>query len=212
MKTADLIHALAADNSQRQREPGQAMALALVPGCVLAFGLFLSVLGFRPNLLALAGEPRLLFKICLSFTLAALAGRFVVRSSRPGARADATGFWLLLPLLLLGAAVVAEALSLPVTDWSRKLWGSNAMFCLKSIPFLASAPLIAILLALRNGAPDHPALAGAAAGLFAGAIGAALYAMHCPDDSPFFVAAWYTLAISFVAAAGAALGSRLLRW
>jgi hypothetical protein len=90
--------------------------------------------------------------------------------------------------------------------------GINAIFCLKSIPFLAAAPLVAVLLALRQGAPEHPTLAGAAAGLFAGAIGAACYATHCPDDSPLFVAAWYTLAIGFVAAIGAAAGRRLLRW
>jgi hypothetical protein len=68
------------------------------------------------------------------------------------------------------------------------------------------------LLALRQAAPEHPAFAGAAAGLFAGAIGAACYATHCPDDSPLFVAAWYTLAIGFAAAIGAAAGRRLLRW
>jgi hypothetical protein len=45
-----------------------------------------------------------------------------------------------------------------------------------------------------------------------GAIGAALYATHCPDDSPLFVAAWYSLAIGFTAAIGALAGSRLLRW
>jgi hypothetical protein len=93
-----------------------------------------------------------------------------------------------------------------------KTCGTNAIFCLKSIPFLAAAPLVAVLLALRQGAPEHPALAGAAAGLFAGAIGAACYATHCPDDSPVFVAAWYTLGIGIVAAIGAAAGSRLLRW
>ena len=57
-----------------------------------------------------------------------------------------------------------------------------------------------------------PFQAGAAAGFLAGAIGAALYATHCPDDSPLFVAAWYSLAIGFVAALGAVAGSRLLRW
>jgi hypothetical protein len=94
----------------------------------------------------------------------------------------------------------------------QRLVGTNAIFCLKSIPFLAAAPLVAVLLALRQGAPEQPALAGAAAGLFAGAIGAACYATHCPDDSPLFVAAWYTLAIGLVAAIGAIAGRRLLRW
>jgi hypothetical protein len=55
-------------------------------------------------------------------------------------------------------------------------------------------------------------LSGAAAGLGAGGLGAALYALHCSDDSPLFVAAWYSLAISIVAFAGASAGPRFLRW
>jgi hypothetical protein len=113
---------------------------------------------------------------------------------------------------LLVAADLAEFLAVPAAEWGQRLIGTNAIFCLKSIPFLAAAPLFAALLALRRGAPEHPALAGAAAGLFAGAIGAALYATHFPDDSPLFVAAWYTFAIGFVAAIGAVAGRRLLRW
>jgi hypothetical protein len=88
------------------------------------------------------------------------------------------------------------------------LIGTNALFCLKSIPFLGLAPLAATLFCLPQGAPEHPALAG----FLAGAIGAALYATHCPDDSPLFVATWYSLTIGFVAALVAVAGSRLLRW
>ena len=42
--------------------------------------------------------------------------------------------------------------------------------------------------------------------------GATLYAFHCFDDSPLFVATWYTLATLVVTAAGALVGRRLLRW
>jgi hypothetical protein len=49
-------------------------------------------------------------------------------------------------------------------------------------------------------------------GVFAGAIGAAIYAVHCPDDSPLFLAVWYLLGVSAVTAAGALLGPRMLRW
>jgi hypothetical protein len=80
------------------------------------------------------------------------------------------------------------------------------------IPVLSLAPLAALLWALRRGAPLNPLRAGAIAGLIAGGIGAAWYASHCPDDSPLFVAVWYTIGISIATAIGAALGSRLLRW
>jgi hypothetical protein len=90
--------------------------------------------------------------------------------------------------------------------------GHNAAFCLTFIPLLSLPPLIGFLLALRSGAPQRPALAGAAAGLAAGSIAAALYAWHCIDDSPLFIATWYTIAIAAVSAIGAGIGGRYLRW
>jgi hypothetical protein len=212
LKTGDLIRALAADNEVRAMPLGRALALALIPGVAIALGLHFAVLGLRPHLLTLLGEPRLLFKLCLTFLLAALSGALVARIARPGADIGRISLLLAIVPALLVAANLAEFLAVPAAEWGQRLVGTNATFCLKSIPFLAAAPLVAALLALRQGAPEHPALAGAAGGLFAGAIGAALYATHCPDDSPLFVAAWYTLAIGFVAMAGALVGRRFLRW
>jgi hypothetical protein len=65
---------------------------------------------------------------------------------------------------------------------------------------------------MRHGAPTRPALAGAVAGLLAGGLGAALYAAHCTDDSPLFVATWYTIAIAGVTIVGSLLGRYFLRW
>jgi len=86
------------------------------------------------------------------------------------------------------------------------------MICLPMVPILSLAPLGAALLILRRGAPASPVLAGAAAGLLAAFSGASLYAFHCFDDSPLFVATWYTLAALPVVAIGALAGHRLLRW
>jgi hypothetical protein len=69
-----------------------------------------------------------------------------------------------------------------------------------------------MLAALRAGAPRSATLAGAAAGLVAGGVGATLYATHCVDDSPLFVALWYTAGVALVTLAGAILGRWLLRW
>jgi hypothetical protein len=76
-----------------------------------------------------------------------------------------------------------------------------------SLPILA-----ALLFGLRYGAPTRPVLAGAGAGLLSGALSASLYIAHCPDDSPLFVAAWFTLAIAISTGVGALAGRRLLRW
>ena len=76
----------------------------------------------------------------------------------------------------------------------------------------ALPPPPATLPPFRKGAPDPPLFSAAAAGLFAGALGAALYATHCWDDSPLFVAIWYPLGIAVSVLIGALAGSRLLRW
>jgi hypothetical protein len=65
---------------------------------------------------------------------------------------------------------------------------------------------------LRHGAPARPALAGALAGLISAGFAATLYASNCTDDSPLFVATWYPIAIAMVSAAGALIGSRMLKF
>jgi hypothetical protein len=212
LRTSSLIRVLAADNDSRAMKPGRALALASIPSIAAAFGLHLLILGLRPHLFSLLGDPRILFKLGLTHLLIGLSAWIVLRLVKPAADVRGPAVSLAIVPALLAAAVIAELIVLPESLWIRRAIGSNAAFCLTSIPFLAAAPLIGTLLALRRGAPENPGVAGAAAGLFAGAIGAALYATHCPDDSPLFVAAWYSLAVGFVAAAGAVAGRRLLRW
>jgi hypothetical protein len=109
-------------------------------------------------------------------------------------------------------AVGVELYMVPPDQWMAKLIGHNMRFCTTMIPVFSLGPLALLLWAFRRGAPENPARAGAIAGLIAGGLGGAFYAAHCFDDSPLFVATWYTLAIAFVTGLGALLGSKLLRW
>jgi hypothetical protein len=93
-----------------------------------------------------------------------------------------------------------------------RLVGSNSRVCLTAIPLLSLPLLAAALIGLRHGAPARPAIAGAIAGLLSAGLAATLYASHCPDDSPLFVATWYTLATALVTAIGALAGSKVLRF
>ena len=135
-----------------------------------------------------------------------------MRLARPGA-APGPWRWLLLatPLLLL-AAVVAELVALPQVQWRSAAIGHNSRWCLAMIPLLGTAPLAAGLWALRQAAPARPMLSGAVAGLLAGGIAGFLYGLHCTDDSPLFVATWYSIATAMLTLAGAMLGRWLLRW
>lgn len=65
---------------------------------------------------------------------------------------------------------------------------------------------------MRARAPTRLRLAGAAAGLAAGAVGAPVYCLHCPELSAVFVGFWYLLGMLIPAALGALLGPRVLAW
>lgn len=212
MRTDSLIRALAADSASRSMPPRQALCGAICLGIVIAVGVLLATMGLRPHLFAALGDPRVAFKIGVALFLACGSGLLALRLVQPGEDPRAALMLVGIVPVLLAIGNLAELLSLPADEWGRNLVGANALACLASIPLLSLAPLGAALLALRQGAPENPGLAGAGAGLLAGAIGATLYAMHCADDSPFFVTVWYTAAIAIVVGLGAFCGSRCLRW
>jgi hypothetical protein len=213
MKTDDLIRALAADAPLRDPGLRRQVALAMASGLLVALALFLWLLGPRANALQSLDSLRFLLKFAITLSLAVAATGLVLRLIHPGLP---LGPWrlavFLAPGLLLLAGVGLELVVLPASDWSAALVGRNARTCLTYIPLMGLAPLGLLLLALRRGAPGHPALAGGVAGLVAGGFSAALYAAHCPDDSPLFVVTWYSIGIAVLVALGALIGRRVLRW
>ncbi|MBO9192560.1 DUF1109 domain-containing protein [Rhizobium sp. 16-449-1b] len=211
MKTNELISLLAEDATVRMRL-GRALKTALVSGVVVSALILVFAIGIRHDIASMVGTVRVLFKVSLMLVLAILSSTIVFRIGRPDVPVSALSWALLAPTGLLAAAVLIELQVLPRELWEPQMMGHNAAYCLMLIPLLSIAPLLGFILALRAGAPRRPALAGAAAGLAASAIASALYAWHCIDDSPLFVATWYTIAIALVTAIGAALGRRYLRW
>ena len=105
-----------------------------------------------------------------------------------------------------------ELMAIPANQIGPRWIGNNSLVCVTSIPLIGIGPLAAFLLALRHGAPTSPSVSGALAGIAAGGLAATFYAAHCADDSPLFVATWYTLAIAFLALAGAFAGRVVARW
>ena len=212
MKTDDLIRALSSDLAPPGPSIEARFAVAFLPGVLLALALFAITLGPRPDLMLVAGDVRFLFKFVVTLLLALCSAVLVWRLVRPGAPAQLQIAALAIVPLVLAAGVLMELIVLPAPLWGTRLVGSNGLVCLISIPLFALPMLIAEILALRQGAPTQPALAGVVAGLFAGGVAAAIYAAHCPDDSPLFVALWYSLGIAIVALAGGLAGRLALRW
>lgn len=211
MKTDDLIRGLASD-TRRERSLESGLGLALGVGLAGGAALFVLILAPRAGMPWLLAEPRVLLKFAVTLSLAAASVWLALRLVRPGADARILAWSLLIPVGALAGGVAAELMVTPARSWMPGLIGHNAAYCLVLVTLMAAPVLAAALLGLKRGAPEHPALAGAAAGALAGSLGAALYALHCVDDSPLFVLAWYGLAIGFVTAAGALIGRRMLSW
>ena len=211
MQTDDLIELLAKDAKVHARF-GHVFAVALVIGLAVSAGLLLSTYGIRDNMVSAIETPRVLFKLGLTLLLAIASTRLAFLIGKPGLSLRSAALSLFWPLLVLLAGIAIELTVLPQDAWETSLKGQHWAFCLVFVPTLAIAPLAALLYSVRQGAPENPGLAGAAAGLAAGGIAAAIYAWHCPDDSPLFVATWYTIAIAIVTAIGFLSGRRILRW
>jgi hypothetical protein len=211
VKTEDLISALAADGRQTGNL-GRSLLIALVAGSLVAGVAFFATLGFRHDIDSAMHTIHFLFKFVVTLSLAVAAIAVVWRIGRPGVPLTLPAWLLAIPVLLLVAAVAIEMMMLPEADWSARMIGRNWMHCLLAIPALSIPTLAALLYVLRDSAPSNPALAGAVAGLVSAGVAATYYASNCTDDSPMFVATWYTLAVAMVTVAGALIGGRLLRW
>ncbi|WP_026792372.1 NrsF family protein [Pleomorphomonas oryzae] len=211
MQTDDLINLLAKDAHVRVRF-GHIFRIALAIGVVISAVLLLSTLGIRKNMAEMIETPRVLFKLGLTLLLAITATRLAFLIGKPGVSLRSAALTLLLPLSALLIGIAAELSVVPAAAWGASVEGRYSSFCLFFVPTLSIAPLAAILYSIRQGAPQNPGLAGAVAGLAAGGIAAAIYAWHCPDDSPLFLATWYSIGILVVTAAGSLIGRRVLRW
>lgn len=211
MDTNELVRSLAADHETRARPVGTVLALALVLALPFTAAMFKMGLGMRPDIMTAMANPFFLLKFVVTLSVVAAALALAQRLVRPGASVRRAALLFVIPLLLLGAGMTADMLLPETHPWMMRMKGSNSMVCLSAIPAMSLPLLIAALIGLRHGAATRPMLTGAIAGLLAGGIAATFYASHCTDDSPLFVAAWYTIALAAVALVGAVAGRRLLR-
>lgn len=212
MRTDDLVTLLARDaRSAKAPAFGPRLAAAAAAGAAVSIAILAVWLGFRPLMPAIHSPP---FWMKAAYTsLLAVAGLIAsVGLARPGGRIGAA--------VLLGAVTLAWLAMMAGHESMRaapgempQLWmGVSWRVCPFRILALAAPIFAAVIWAMRRAAPTRPALAGAAAGLFAGAVGATVYGLYCEEATAAFVVAWYSLGLAACAAIGAAVGTRLLRW
>lgn len=211
MKTDDLIDWLASDAGPAPRAVvarrlGLALGLALAIS-VASAGLFV---GYVPA--ETWHAPALWFKLLYCGALGLASLWLVARLARPGAAARLPGT---LAVLVILAAFAVGALAWqndPPAVRRAALLGASWARCPLHVLALSLPALTAAFLGLRGLAPTRLRAAGFAAGLLAGAVGAAGYALACTELGLSFVSAWYTLGILLTGGLGALLGPRLLRW
>jgi len=212
METEQLIRTLAADNLHRARPVGLVLALALLAAAPVSMVMFLTELGVRPDVMTAMHNPFFDLKFVVTLALAISAIVVSLHLSRPEASLKGWAWLLLIPAGILASAIASEMMMPQRLPMMTRLIGSNSRVCMTAIPLMSLPLLAAALIGLRHGAPTRPAVAGAIAGLLSAGLAATLYASHCTDDSPLFVATWYTISTALVTAIGALVGPRVLRF
>ncbi len=213
MKTEELVSLLAAGPLDVPgAAPARRTALAAAAGTAAAVLFTAAVLGLQPALADYVFVPMFWVRegFCAVLGVAGLLA--VARLSRPGTGLGLVPLGVLIPLLTMWILGGAALLAAGKADRAPLILGLTASVC----PFLialVSVPLfVAFHWTMRGLAPTRLRLAGAAAGFAAGAVAALVYTLHCPELAAPFLGIWYVLGMLIPAAAGAALGPRLLRW
>jgi hypothetical protein len=213
MKTEQLIDVLAAHaGAVDMRAPARWLAWAALGGLVVALPLMVWTLGINPVLAESAGQPMFWVKLAFIVAIVVCGWNLLRRAARPGGRTRRA--WQALAVLVgalwvLALAVLAAA---PAEARTDLLLGSTWDRCPINIAMLSMPALVFGFFAVRGLAPTQPALAGAAVGLFAGALGALVYLLHCPELAAPFIALWYVLGMLVPTLIGAAIGRAVLRW
>jgi hypothetical protein len=193
MKTNNLIDMLSAQSAQdvppklsQKSAPWKALALLL--SVALSVLMMLDAVGLNPALLS---------------------------DMRVGTPSKAIGRWHLAALGAIGLlwlAAVWQAFGLAQDEQLSELQGVSWQECSMWIAYLSAPMFLVLIYAQKLRAPTRPALAGAACGAVAGALGAAVYALHCPEYGLMFIAVWYVLGMIIPTVLGAILGDKFLRW
>ncbi|WP_374570542.1 NrsF family protein [Phenylobacterium sp.] len=213
MNTDDLISRLSADTA---RTPPNAalgrLLMAICLGAAAALVALLVVLGPRPDLAQAMGEGSFWMKAGYTGALSLAALLTLMRVARPGGSGGAA--WIAvaaLPVLVFALAALELASAAPAARHGLMM-GHSWMLCPWRILGFAAPVFVGLIWAFRRLAPTRLRLAGLAAGLTAGAVGATVYGLACTEYAAAFLAIWYTLGMAAAGLLGALTGPRLLRW
>ena len=213
MKTDDLITALASDVAPTPSNAvGRTLGLGLAVGAVVSTAVMVLWLGVRADLMHAMMTGPFWMKFAYALSVAALGFGLIDRLARPDGDGGIFGPLIVAPLAVMTALAVYQLFGAPEDLRMKMMMGASYQVCARNIVILSTPIFIGLFWALRALAPTRLTLAGAVAGVVAGAAGTFIYAFHCNESAAPFVAIWYTCGIAAVGALGALFGRLTLRW
>ena len=206
--TDDLIRSLArAAGTRRSASLQAAFTVSGAASLACALLLVFSVIGIRQDFAVMAVRMPFAFKVVYTGALVVGASVVALYATTPGASAIA--LYALSPaVILLALGVIFDPTGYPIMGRTNTAAGH----CVGSILFVSLPAMILTFVAMRKGAPTQPLFAGAVIGMLSASVGAMAYTLACKSDGTAFVAIWYGLACAIMAAIGALVGHRVLRW
>lgn len=213
MRTQDLVARLASDLSPVERDAvpkrlDRALTVGLAGDAIL-LAVFYGLGSEMPEQLLTA-----MFWIRLAFPLMILiaALNLAQRLARPGASLRFAWFAAIVPVVTMLSVAAAILLATPPEYRLQLLNGASWWSTAASVVVLSLPSLAAVMYAMKTLAPTRLVLAGAGAGLLAGAQGLLVHALYCSDVPGQFWSVWHVLAIVITTGMGAGLAPACLRW
>lgn len=212
MNTDDFIALLATGaapvaHNVPEKRLRRALALSLPVALAILLGF-----GLRPDLLDVLGNPMLWAKLAFPGAVAVISLLWVLRLSRPGMSTGRLPTSLALPALGMGLLATVALTQAAPADRAALVMGTTWQVCTLNIALVAVPVFVGSFWAVKGLAPTRLALTGAVVGLMAGAAGAVVYALHCPEMEAPFLLVWNSLGMLLPTVVGATLGPRLLKW
>lgn len=213
MKTDELVTLLATGaEAVDPRAPVRRCAAAVAAGVLIAAVLMAAWLGVRGSLAEDVALPMLWIKFAFVAWLAAGGWIAAMRLARPGATLAGVPGALIAPVLAMWVLAAVALSGADAPQRAELFLGQTWSTCPLNIAVLSAPVFAAAMWGMKGFAATRPALAGAAAGLFAGAAGAVVYTFHCPELAAPFLGTWYVLGMLIPTALGAVIGPLVLRW
>lgn len=213
VRTRDLVSMLAAGVAPVDHHIlGKRFGGALLFGMLGATGLLVAIYGVRSDMSEMLATPWFWLKLAFPLSVMVTALFITGRLARPGTSAVFGWLALAVPLCAVWLAAAGFLMAAPPGLRLGLVLGNTWHVCTVNIVLLSVPTFIAIFWAMRGLAPTRLVLAGAGAGLLAGAQAALVYTLYCVEMAPPFWGVWYVLGMLVPTVVGGMLGPRLLRW